>query len=111
MTGPARPKAMRQVRCLSGRRNFRPLTNSENSTATSVRCSIQRAEPLMSRCSRSTPRGPMAIPSNRHTAEVVTGIQRKYEEVRARVSSTAPNTANHRMKVIVRVPGPWSMQL
>ena len=42
----------------------------------------------------------MPIPSNRHTAEVVTGIQRRYEEVSARVSNTAPSTATQMTKLM-----------
>ncbi|MNH47516.1 hypothetical protein D3C79_1107940 [compost metagenome] len=46
----------------------------------------------------------MATPSTRHTAEVVTGIQRRYDEVSASVSNTAPNTATQVMKLMVRIP-------
>jgi hypothetical protein len=42
----------------------------------------------------------MATPSTRHTAEVVIGIQRKYDEVSASVSSTAPSTATQAMKLM-----------
>ncbi|MNH06841.1 hypothetical protein D3C79_662200 [compost metagenome] len=77
MTGPARPKATRHRRRLRARRNLRPLTNSENSSATSVRCSIHGAAATRSSCSSPRPEGPMAMPSTRHTAEVVTGNQRR----------------------------------
>ncbi|MNP25339.1 hypothetical protein D3C76_1181410 [compost metagenome] len=77
ITGPASPKATRQVRFLRGKRNLRPLTNNENTTATSVRCSIQTDESLMSSFSTSNPIGPMATPNTKHIAEVVTGIQRR----------------------------------
>ncbi|MNG19910.1 hypothetical protein D3C84_1041200 [compost metagenome] len=50
---------------------------------------------------RPSPAGPMAAPSTRHTADVVTGIQRRYEEVSASVSNTAPNTATHKMKLML----------
>ncbi|MNP82584.1 hypothetical protein D3C76_1812640 [compost metagenome] len=52
--------------------------------------------------SRSQPRpaGPIATPRARHTAEVVTGSQRRYDEVSASVSSTAPNTATQAIKLM-----------
>src|SRR3546814_568942 len=72
--------ATRQLRCLRGKRNLRPLTNNENTTATSVRCSIQAEESAMSSLNSSRPAGPMATPKPRHIAEVVTGIQCRSEE-------------------------------
>ncbi|MNE53806.1 hypothetical protein D3C80_1485530 [compost metagenome] len=77
MTGTARPSGTRQIRLRKGRRSFNPLTNNENTTATSVKCSIQPAAFSMSRCSTARPAGPMANPSTRQTADVVTGSQRK----------------------------------
>ena len=43
-----------------------------------------------------------ADPNTRHTAAVVTGSQRRYDDVSANVSSTAPNTAIQRMKLMRR---------
>ncbi|MNF92690.1 hypothetical protein D3C76_998380 [compost metagenome] len=77
ITGPARVNATRHRRSPRGRRNFNPQTNSEKSTATSDRCSIQKAASLISSLSKPRPEGPMATPSTRQTAEVVTGNQRR----------------------------------
>ncbi|MCY1364057.1 hypothetical protein D9M69_508470 [compost metagenome] len=87
-----------------------PQTNNENSTATSVRCSIQNAASLISSRSMPRPAGPMAMPRTRHTAEVVTGIQRRYDEVSARVSNTAPNTATQATKLMAQIPKQPSVQ-